>query len=323
MSMIYTYVFGNGAMENTICDEFSRIAIPADHDARSRNALLKNYIGKLQFCGFKNGYQIASIDVDGIPHEDEHSCISSAIDKLNIVRNHPVVTNIHERAALLKEAKKHMVNDTFGEIKDESTLVRMIYLLHRENWFDIFPLPDEAFEFEEHDNRMDMVGEVYGRYILFYDYLQEQLKTCCAIPAVLKQDMKKPCTQPTWTFEDLFMEARKKEGLYDKIIQTLSEPLPYHIANACGIKEEVQFVNLDGDKINWCADIRGSYSYLSGLYEVCREKNLIKKNSKLYLSSARNSFGIDMSRSAFEKMKSGTLDDKYIKPFRLLLKYIK
>lgn len=324
MDFLYKYTFENDAVENAICNDWSNTPMPADYDAESRYTLLKDYIAKLQFRSFKFIYQITSLDSDRIPNEDDSFHIAGAIAKLNIIRKNANLIDVQKRTELLKEAKYHIVKNTLGDIKDEEHLVLLIYLLHLENWFNIFPLPDEAFEFESFENRMDMIGVVYGKYFLFYNYLQDKLKLASPqLSFPLKKVISEKKQKPVDTFKDLFFEVNKSNGVYDKVIEALSNPLPYHITSACELPDDTQFIDDSNGKMTWNEEIRGSHMYLAGLYELCKDnKKWIRKVPKLYLPSAKISFNIGMSRNAFSRMNAGSLDAKYIKPFQLLFKHI-
>lgn len=323
MNFLYKYTFAHSALEETICNEYSEITLPPDYDADARYAYLKGYIAHLQFLSYRFTYQITSIDTDGIPREDEYCNILSALEKINLIRKHKDVIDVQKRAKLIKEAKRHFIKDTLGDIKDEQYLILLIYVLHEENWFNFFPLPDEAFEFVDHNNRMDVVGEVYGRYFLFYDYLQGLLKACgtksytqALNTSHSKRENKIECIQ------DLFFDVHKKNGVYEKVKDILCSPVSYAVARASEIEEGFQFAVADGNTIRWNENVRGSFMYLAGLYQVLEDKRWIMKLPKYYLRTASTSFGVAMSRNAFTLMRTGNLHDKYIKPFRLLLKHI-
>ena len=324
MDLLYKYTMENDAVETDILNDWSNTSMPADYEAESRYTLLKEYIAKLQFASFKFVYQITSLNSDGIPNEDDSFHIAGAIAKLNIIRKNANLIDVRKRTELLKEAKNHLVKNTLGGINDEQRLILLIYILHQENWFNIFPLPDEAFVFAEHDNRMDMIGEVYGRYFLFYNYLQDKLKAVSTQPSIpVRKAMSEKKQKEIDTFRDLFIGLNKTNGVYDKVIKALSAPLPYHITSACELPDDTQFVDFSNGKMTWNEGIRGSYMYLAGLYEVCKEsKKWIRKAPKLYLPSAKISFNIGMSRNAFSRMNAGSLDAKYIKPFQLLFRHI-
>jgi len=324
MDLLYKYTMENDAVETDILNDWSNTSMPADYEAESRYTLLKEYIAKLQFASFKFVYQITSLDSDGMPNENDSFHIAGAISKLNIIRKNANLIDVRKRTELLNEAKNHLVKNSLGGINDEQRLILLIYILHQENWFNIFALPDEAFVFAEHDNRMDMIGEVYGKYFLYYDYLQNKLKLASpqlSIP--VKKALSEKKQKEIDTFKDLFFETYKSKGVYDKVIDALSNPLPYHITSACELPDDTQFIDTSSGKMTWNEGIRGTHMYLAGLYELCKEdKKWIRKVPKLYLPSAKVSFNIGMSRNAFSRMNAGSLDAKYIKPFQLLFRHI-
>ncbi len=48
-----------------------------------------------------------------------------------------------------------------------------LYILHKEEYFKLFPIPEDAFDIKISTNRLDLIGEVYGKYFLFKEYLEK------------------------------------------------------------------------------------------------------------------------------------------------------
>jgi hypothetical protein len=329
MDFFYYYSEVSDASEAKIVADFANYAMPEWTDAAGRYDLLKNYTAMLQFTWSKFKYQVRAIDKDGIPGETDIANINKAIAELNVFRNHKDLSNPKRRSELLKEARLRTKKDTFGEVKDEQHLILLIYLLHEENWFNEFPLSEEAFEFYAYDNRLDMIGEVYGKYFLFYDYLQSKLKDRQQQLIMQPlQPMSDSNEESEGTFKSMFFVANRTNGIYDSVIEALSKPLPdYFVRDCkkdCKIPDDFQFVYFEDGRMTWNNSIHGSQSYLAGLYQYCRDRPsypwIKQAKEKQYLSSAMNSFHIDMSRNAFADMMQGNLNPKFLKPFKLLFR---
>ncbi len=52
----------------------------------------------------------------------------------------------------------------------------MVYLLHRENYFKIFPIPDAAFDVNSPSNSYAIIAEVYAKYVHFAKYIEDKYK---------------------------------------------------------------------------------------------------------------------------------------------------
>lgn len=329
MDFFFYYIDVSDASEAKILADYSNRAIPEWTDAAGRYGFLKNYIAMLQFTWSKFKYQVRAIDKDGIPGENDTASINKALAELNVIRNHKDLSDFKRRSELQKEARLRTKEDTLGEVKDEQHLILLIYLLHDESWFNEFPLPEEAFEFNDHENRLDMIGEVYGKYFLFYDYLLGKLKDkpqqLIMHPQQAMSDLKE---ESEGTFKSMFFAANRTNGIYDNVIDALSKPLPDYVVSACKIDcnlpDDFQFVYSQDGKMTWNDSIYGSHKYLAGLYQYCRDRSsgpwIKPAKEKPYLTSAMKSFNIDMSRNAFADMMQGNLNPKFLKPFKLLFR---
>jgi hypothetical protein len=49
----------------------------------------------------------------------------------------------------------------------------MLYLLHRENYFKDFPIPDDAFDVNSYSNPYSIIAEVYAKYFLFTEFIKD------------------------------------------------------------------------------------------------------------------------------------------------------
>ena len=329
MDFFFYYLEVSDAFEAKILEDFSNCEIPDGTDAAGRYNLLKNYTAMLRFNLSKFTYQVRAICKDGIPGENDIANIAKAIAQLDVIRKHADLCDTNRRWELLREAKLRLKNDTLGEVKDEQRLILLIYLLHNEKWFNEFPLPEEAIECYAFENRLDMIGEVYGKYFHFYDYLQGKLKDApqqliLQPPPAISDSIE----EPEDLFKSLFFVANKKNGIYDSVIEALTKPLPDHVIRDCRkdckIPDDFQFVYFEDGKMTWNDSIYGSQSYLAGLYQYCRDREkypwIKKEKEKTYIISAFKSFNIDVCRSAFAKMMQGNLDPKFLKPFKFLFR---
>ena len=260
MDYFFYYLEVSDAAEEKLIEDFSNCAIPYGTDAAGRYNLLKNYTAMLQFTWSRFKYQVRAIDKDGIPGENDIANINKAITDLDLIRKHADLSNPIRRSELLKEAKLRSKNDTFGDVKDEQHLILLIYLLHDANWFNEFPLPEDAFELCTHDNQIEMIGEVYGKYFLLFNYLLEKLKGLPE-PATVQVDANQNETadKNNGSLKHLFLENNKSIEDYNEVIEALSSPLPKWISSACELPVDTQFVNIKGERMIWNENIQGKY----------------------------------------------------------------
>jgi hypothetical protein len=299
-------------------------------DAKSRYEIFKKYIGKFYFFTELLGYLTYAL------REDDIHSITAAIQELDEIRQHESLTNPISRGKLYKEAKEYAVNMVRHPLDqpksyDSERLTLMIYLLHENNYFDTLRLPDEAFIIDGHPNNIEVVGEVYGQYFTFYDYLQSKLQELeSASPGKHTPHANKPETSNDEedsipTFRDLFLAIHKPK--FDQMIQLLLKELPMQIINRYPELDRLDGPILyeveDGYALN--SMLPSPISYLAGIFIVSKKSMWLKSGSiEKSKDALAETFKVDIgSTTAFKSAKYGRLDAKYIEPFRLLFKDIK
>ena len=289
----------------------------------ARYKYFKDYYGEFFYCQYLMEYAQYAITDDNI------ESLLGALQELNEVRNDErIKKGSDSRNRLYVQAQRVMVDFQRGipltKHCDYETLVLMSILLHENEYFNAVPVHEDFFKIGQ---QTQVVAAVYGEYFLFYNYLKRRLKKLQPNSSETTQTLSKG--EPE-TFEELFFDNH----VYKKVIERLSKPLDERIANAGEIVLGTKLVEVICNKIYWNISIKkkprdsegplkkgAGHSYLAGLYEACLNLKLIERQEeRVLLQTATTSFNLQMSRSAFSKMYAGTLDEKYIEPFMLLLK---
>jgi len=300
-------------------------------DAKGRYKIFKEYIGKYWFYECLFPYLRLAL------REDDIHSITAAIQELDAIRKHELLTNPISRGRLYVRAKSYIVymveTERLHDDCDDLTLVLMLIILHENNYFDTFFLPHEAFtpfEFDGIAPHLQIVGEVYGRYFMFYDYLQGKLKECestlenTATERTDKSGDDKKA--PVLTFKDTFLIIHKDK--FDAIIESLGKLLPDTILNKY---EELK--RLDGPIIyekekGYALNglLPRQPSYLAGLYRVCLKNGWVGKQHSLETikDALALTFTTELNTlTAFKKALSQDHVPKYSEPFRMLFETIK
>ncbi len=297
-------------------------------EAKDRYEVFKKYIGDWHFYSCKYDYLSYAL------REDDILSVSGAIQEIEEVRNHELLKNPDSRCSLYHDAQKYMI-DSINPRKeakkyDTEKLVLMIYLLHEEGYFNNCPLPDQAFEIDDHPNKIEVVGEVYGRYFTFYNYLQDNLKKLrpeSSLEAVITNEPKTQGREKESisTFKEMFYDIHKPK--FDRMIELLLKDFPIQIINKYSELDRLDGPTIYevGNKYALNSMMPSPISYLAGIYIVCKKNKWLTNNHTLkeIKKVVGNTFSVRIgSPTAFKNASYGYLDTKYIEPFRLLFKDI-
>ncbi len=172
----------------------------------------------------------------------------------------------------------------------------------------------EDFNFTIAAKRMD------SRFRKADSYCQEQLAKL--IDASAKKPRKtsdntnrEEITAETFTPNSLFRKIHLDK--YDRAIGILSQKLPIRLEKK-HLEVKKPFIEKNGDQAIW----HGSKNHLAGFISVCEERKWLQPNltSPQYVKILNSLFSMEIkSRTAFNLMKDGALDQKYIAVFTDLL----
>lgn len=289
-------------------------------EASARYQIFKDYVAQFYTYDFLGSY------ANRVIRDDDVNAIVAAIHEINEVRKHPLLKDPKTRSQLYMKGQQLMTSiaNSKRELRqyDKQTMTLILYILHKNLYFNTFPLPARFFEIAS-GTQDDDIGIVYAKYFLFYKYLSGRLKDLA--PSALKEDPENNTAQksgPFDTFKELFYKGRVEDGTYQKVIDLISADLPQNVRDQCEItkEDEYRFASVDGDNMFWNKEI----SYLAGLYNVCAQKGWIRDQKKQYLKTARKSFNLKNGRTAFQQItgKEECLDMTYKAPFRMLFENI-
>ena len=121
--------------------------------------------------------------------------------------------------------------------------------------------------------------------------------------------------QPIKNLKDIFLTIHKDK--YDKVIAELAkEHYPDFI---------FPLIKVDGEKLFWQAGLPNSNSYLAGLFVALLKLTWIHRMKEYeYMEIADYTFNVKLkSRTAFQKINSEDIADKYFTPFSTMFKRIK
>jgi len=301
--------------QEALNDHYAGYFLPPTTDAIGRYARLRDQMGEWQFYECKKGIEDES---------DVHS-ILKVFQEIEDIRLHELVQNKNDRKKIIKEAQKRVINGTLKDETDKQKRLVLVCLLHEEKWFDVYPLPDEAFEFEDFPNGVNMIWEVYGKYFRFYEYLRALISNLAPqflvdtnnsaqnIPAVARK---------IESLQDIFHDGHKNK--IDIIIERLSQELPIEITKIFSELDDPFISRIDTD-IVWNPAIKNAGSYLAGIFYYCMKKYWLDTcTTDEWRAAFANTFNVRINTTtSFKKALAGTLATKYTEPFKILFKDIK
>ena len=304
--------------QQDIYDKYLEIPMPIPGDAKGRYVRLKDYIGEWHFYDCKFNF------LSDAPEEVDIHSILKEIQLIEDIRNHKLLRDKAKRSELSDEAKDHLKRGSLNAVKDDEKLSLLICILLEDNWFDIFPLADEAFELDDHANNIESIGEVYGKYFRFYEYLKYLLKKIdpkLLINIAQKSENTKPLKTKKikpLTFKDIF--NKDNEDKADKILEILLRDLPEKVTIEYDELSE-PFISKTGNNIVWNISVKNAVSYIAGIFRVCSKKYWLGTHSMdTYVEIFANTFNVKItSRTNFRKALLGEFDRRYFVPFELAL----
>ena len=276
--------------------------------------LLKDYIGEWHYIDLRRRF------LSNSEGEKDVRSLLAAIEDIQDIRQHVLLQpkNIN---ALYAEAKRLINSKTLFNVQEKEKLTLLIFVLHQKSYFNLYPLPDEAFEID--DNGWDKIGEVWGKYVRFYLYLRDLLGKVekeLLQPIISGGPKERKKKKVITSFQDLFAEDH--EGKYHIIMDRLCNKMP-------DFKElEVSgnsVVTKNGDIYKWNPTIPFQKSYAAGILQYCNiTRHWFDKHTLAEWETAvTNTFGSESSSTAqLKKARKGELSD-YVKPFAMLLQDIK
>ena len=289
-------------------------------DPKEKYELFKDSTGRYQFYEIKWNYLTQA------GREDDVNSIKAEIIDIQSITQHEKLNSEIEKLKLFRAAKEYFAKaKVLGPVEgkgasytEEVTLY--IYTLHEMGYFNNYSLPDDAFYIDGTANNIKFLGEVYGKYFLFYDYLLEQAaKHGVEITITIKPEIKveKKPENP----------KSKKQQTMDKTLREIWE----------GSQDEwdcvVLFLQKDNHKdglpfmtskknseYNWTRVGRRSYQkFLAGFIRVCVEYGYILNEYtggemvSICCNTFKNLNGLE--RNNFTNLHDFSKIDVYQEPF--------
>jgi hypothetical protein len=259
--------------------------------------------------------------------ERDIDSINAALLILEPIVNHPRLNTYEEQMHLFNEAKAMFHGAKYAGGCMSSTL--HIYYLLKYGYFNKYLMPSKYLAVE---SSTDFFGKVYGKYILLYEYLQNEKKAISdgntSLQAVtsntpgLENKLKQTLTTTEMKkqrFEDIW-EVDAQKAFYEKLMNELC-------------KLEIQGRNVvkivDG-KYCWAKELgKGSKTYLAAFFYECDKAKFLDGSkyggSKPVIRAVlENTFNISSVSDPFisiSKDKSGKFDEYRI-PFRNIINSI-
>jgi hypothetical protein len=253
--------------------------------------------------------------------------------------NNERLCNHKERIKLYREAVKYIrsvwqaLYEDYSEDKctDDEKILYMISL-HNNNYFDSILLPDEALILGMPNTikSIEMIAQVYGKYFLFYDYLQNTKKklestpdASCETCELFAEDQSNDVIITT-LYDMLLPEHKDKR--YLQIVSLLSREFDKKELKIYKKIKKPLFTIIDGDikklKLN---SFHGKYSCLGALLiYLNREKWIREVPSSRLFDIANKIFGTNIKdHSLFSKINSHSNNSAYMEDIELLFMEIK
>jgi len=274
----------------------------------------------------------------GLNTNDIH-LVNSELEEIKKYLFHDKLVNESNRNILYKEAII-FITQTFNAIYkrgpvpicSDDDIILYLLVLHQNDYFDSRLLPDEAFMIDLPDKiiSVEMISEVYAKYILFYDHLIKRKEDIERNTIIFKKNegieldtiVVNESIQETElsTLHKLFLPEYKNQ--YNQVVAILSRQLDKkELRNYQKIKRPL-FIIDDGDinklKLNFD---RGKYSFLGALLIYINRRGWISQvpTTGLY-KIANDIFAIQIKgHSLFSKINSFKNNNGYMKDIELLL----
>lgn len=281
--------------------------------------LFKQSTAKYHFHREKRDFLLSA----GVEHDIDS--INAELLKLENIVSHPRLRTYEDQMHLFNEAKYQFSIGAFQDVRVDSTL--HIYYLLKYGYFNKYLLPERYLSVESSD---DSIGKVYGRYIMLYEYLQNEKKAIAdgeiftlnlqSVETIVVKDTNQGSAVKAMKrqyFEDIW-EATPRKMYYKTLMDEL-----------CKLEIEGRnIVTLVNGKYYWAQDWgKGKKTYLAAFFYECDRAKFLDGSKyggskPIIRAILGNTFNIDAASSdPFEnisKDKSGKFDE-YKRPFRNLI----
>ena len=169
------------------------------------------------------------------------SVITGLHQECYLMLNNPMLEASHSGYSLLYLNATRFIyelvvkeNADLAKRYSNEQIATYLYLLHKTEYFKIFPIPDEAFDLSSSPSPYSVIGEVYARYFLFAKFIseiyqnmgEENLQSELALPIFPNEYIQEVIqeNQETRVVKDLMNPEIQIK--FDKIINVLSETNP-------------------------------------------------------------------------------------------------
>lgn len=143
-------------------------------DTKERYELFKASTAQYYFLEYRKEYRNFTLDKDNLSIVKGYiSEIEKITDKPELNKDHSDYHNLYLSAVRFINGLSGMIRNFKLEDYSKEQIDTFLYLLHREEYFNLFPLKYDAFDMDKPDNRYRLIGENFGRYFLFADFLEE------------------------------------------------------------------------------------------------------------------------------------------------------
>ncbi|MFA6150530.1 MAG: hypothetical protein WC716_04350 [Chitinophagaceae bacterium] len=251
---------------------------------------------------------------------DAKTLISGKIQELQkIVLNRKLAVPIERKKIYISAI--HYLNSLYnGEdtsrFKEEEIFL-MLHLLHSDNYFEQFHLPDLAIISIDDNNIFNLIAKAYGKYTLFYNFLLEEaaifsLKTQTNFKNIPHRENKKERKT-----KNLIQIWQGSEQQYLEAISFLKQPFVEG-------ENDVPFITEDknGNYI-WLSYHIGYQQYLAAFLTTCMLKNLIPSDfsGDDLVAISFNTFSLKaLDKPSFTYLPFRAPNKKYMDAFSTLFK---
>ncbi len=232
--------------------------------AKERYELLKKFSAKYFFYHYKVHY------LNKILADNDTNAIKAEIQELDKIKKHEQLSDTDKRNKLYPDAVEYIHHrknyNQFSFTYEQIEL--FIYILHENNFFSRFLLPDEEF----YNNRMNQpIADSYGKYFLFYDYLTNKLKDLQPIDFVVGEiDEKEPLkytnrhllnfiTITSLIERDNYVLTNRTFNLINRLLELEQmaeltqgniEMKQYFLQNGTGIERAIKYLNTEFERVD-------------------------------------------------------------------------
>ena len=159
-----------------------------------------------------------------------------------VIFNHRITGTEKEKKILNYQAQQFFLDTYIDSVSDSQAkytpedITLYLFVLHQNGYFDHLPIPEQAFSVEFPPEKYYAIGEVFAKYIMFYDFLKKEIETISKSDTQSINNKASPSEShsirlpkmkdlPIGKLQDMFLPEHS--GKYKVLIDFLVKENPY------------------------------------------------------------------------------------------------